>query len=268
MIKQEKHQWIVKSLQRPIEASEPPADTMRWMEQPKLNGVFARWDPTTQAFYSKRGIIFHRHLIPELYDEMIHSRSPHPLDGELWHEHLTLQQITGALGHERDYKKELPHSLRYVLYDYVPTHKPLMRYVERHETLKVFAENNDLDFIDHHYALTDTNCDGTIYRYINGIYKPGQGGNVLKVKSWKELDAIVVTPELGTGGTLFQNVMGALRCTAQIKGRTVEFYVGSGFTHEERIEFLENPPSKIKVRYLHLSPDGFPLNPSYLGIDI
>lgn len=46
------------------------------------------------------------------------------------------------------------------------------------------------------------------------------------------------------------------------------FNVGTGLSDSERIAFMANPPigKLIKVRYLNLSADGIPLNPSFLAV--
>lgn len=49
---------------------------------------------------------------------------------------------------------------------------------------------------------------------------------------------------------------------------TPTFKVGTGFDDSERISFMENPPigKLIRVRYLELTADGIPFNPSFIAV--
>ena len=70
--------------------------------------------------------------------------------------------------------------------------------------------------------------------------------------------------------------IGALTCSnaathpdmnpAILRDNTPLFNVGTGFSDVERIAYMQNPPigKMVKVRYLCLSADGIPLNPSFL----
>lgn len=229
-----------------------------WETWPKLNGVFARWDHSRKTFFSKRGIAFKEHLIPELYKK--YSIFDKSFDGEIWSPYLTLQQICGALSHERDEPAIYHSKLMYVPFD-VPYHGgPWSR---RHEVLFNHTEPTIIS-VKHSSYINQENCDGKVLRYSMGIYQPGPSGNVLKVKFWKDCEVDVIRPELGTATSLYAGVLGALRC----KFKNTEVSVGTGFSHEERIEFATNPPDRIKIKYLSLSQDGIPLNPSYTGLDL
>ncbi len=259
MIKQEVNPLIAPSIMRPIEVNrEPDLAAGKWVAQPKLNGVFARWDPKTRSFYSKRGIKFREHLIPHLY--LSHSQTLFPLDGELWSAELTLQQITGALSHERTDPAPYAGKIHYVAFD-APDYTFTKNYLARSNKLN----DSQYPIWEVPQNISDPQIDGTIYRYLPGTYERGPSGNVLKLKSWKDAEVRVVGYLAGTPGSLNDGALGALVC---VHPNGEQFSVGSGFSLEERLEFINNQPSHIKVRYLALSPDGIPLNPTYIGLDL
>lgn len=262
MITQERNESVARSIMRPVEISTSDAriyeDNPRWEAYPKLNGVFARWDPSRKTFFSKRGIIFKEHLIPELYRK--YAIFDKAFDGEIWSPSLTLQQICGALSHERNEPVPYHKQLLYIPFDapyFGGTWKQRRKVLFNHPEPTIIAVMYSPD-------ISEQNCDGRIYRFIDGIYQRGPSGNVLKAKFWKDCEVDVIRPELGTPTSLYAGVLGALRC----KFNNTEVSVGTGFSHEERIEFAVNPPSRIKIKYLSLSQDGIPLNPSYIGLDL
>ena len=262
MIKQERNESVARSIMRPTEISEEDAriyeDNPRWESYPKLNGVFARWDPSRGAFFSKSGVAFKNHLIPHLYRkyEMFNTT----FDGEIWSPELTLQQICGALSHERDEPAPYYKQLLYIPFD-APyfggpwTNRRIVLHTHPEPTIIALQYSPD---------ISQANCDGKVFRYLPGIYQRGESGNILKVKFWKDCEVDVIRAELGTPTSLYAGVLGALRC----KFNNTEVSVGTGFSHAERIEFATNPPDRIKIKYLSLSQDGIPLNPSYTGLDL
>ncbi len=260
MIKQERNESVARSIMRPVEISAEDGHRYLlksdWQSWPKLNGVFARWDPSRKTFFSKSGIAFKEHLIPHLYRKYSLFDT---FDGELWSPNLTLQQICGALSHERDEPAPYYRQILYIPFD-VPYEGG--SWIKR--CIRLYDHPEPTIVAVHKYLLDGDNCDGTIFRYKQGIYQAGESGNVLKVKFWKDCEIDVIRPELGTATSLYAGVLGALRC----KFKNAEVSVGTGFSHEERIEFAANPPSRIKIKYLSLSQDGIPLNPSYTGLDL
>ncbi len=262
MITQERNESVARSIMRPVEISADDArayeDNPRWEAYPKLNGVFARWDPTRQKFFSKRGIAFKEHLIPELYRK--YSIFNTTFDGEIWSPNLTLQQICGALSHERDEPAPYHAELLYVPFDVPYGYGP---WGQRSKVLFQHPEPTIVAAI-HSGLLNQENCDGKVFRYLDGIYQSGKSGNVLKYKFWQDCEVEVIRAERGTPTSSYNDVLGNLVC----KFRDTTVSVGSGFSHEERAEFIHNPPSRIKIKYLSLSQDGIPLNPSYIGLDL
>ncbi len=97
--------------------------------------------------------------------------------------------------------------------------------------------------------------------------------HLLKRKDWQD-DEFVCT-QLVEGEGRLKGTLGAVEClvTKIIDGESRiigRFHVGSGFTDGERDHFWNHPElivgRPIKVKYLVLSSDGIPLNPTVLAI--
>jgi hypothetical protein len=263
MIIQEKNESVERSIMRPVEISAEDAAKYsanpEWDTTPKLNGVFARWDPSRKKFFSKRGIMFNEHLIPHLYHK--YSIFENAFDGEIWSPTLTLQQICGALTHERDEPASYHKELLYIPFD-IPYYGATWN--DRWLKLEEHPEPTIVSLQFGNTIANKENCDGEVYRYKRGIYQSGESGNVLKYKFWKDCELDVLRAERGTPTSSYHDVLGNLVC----RFRNTIVSVGSGFSFEERAEFIHNPPPRIKIKYLSLSPDGIPLNPSYIGLDL
>lgn len=258
-----KDQEIADSIMRPVEIIDAPAPSHDWLISPKLNGVFARWEPG-RGLFSKRGILFRRRLIPHIYKALEDTSPNLALDGEIWAPSFMLGEITGALSHERDDTTPLAHMLKYHIFDAPLTFVP---YYRRHSRINALASNNILvvPYKEHtgeeHFPLNDT-FDGHIYRRRLGIYSAGPCNNVQKLKSWRDMELPVISVTLGYKHE--KSFMQALVCSV---GAT-SVSVGTGFSMNERALFNTHPPKSIKVRYINLSADGVPLNPSYIGLDL
>jgi hypothetical protein len=86
---------------------------------------------------------------------------------------------------------------------------------------------------------------------------------MLKRKDWHddEFECIGVDEGLGKRA----GKAGALVCKLT-NGKT--FGVGSGLTDAEAEHYLDNPPvgRKVKVKYLCLTSDGIPFNPTVIAV--
>lgn len=96
--------------------------------------------------------------------------------------------------------------------------------------------------------------------------------HLLKRKDWQD-DEFWCSGVVEGEGKL-QGMLGALRCIPNKlpmfgKISFPTFNVGSGLTDAERKHYWEHPPinQKIKIKYLVLSSDGIPLNPTILCIN-
>ena len=93
--------------------------------------------------------------------------------------------------------------------------------------------------------------------------------HLLKRKDWQDDEFVCVGVQEGEGK--YTGTLGALICRTMTSDRhavTHPFNVGSGLTDADRDHYWTNPPlgRLIKVKYLCLSSDGIPLNPTILAI--
>lgn len=100
--------------------------------------------------------------------------------------------------------------------------------------------------------------------------------HLLKRKDWQDDEFECYYTVEGEGK--LQGTLGALLCYAKgptkiglggkILSKCLPFSVGSGLTDSERQHYWQNPPigRLVKVKYLCLSSDGIPLNPTILAI--
>lgn len=95
--------------------------------------------------------------------------------------------------------------------------------------------------------------------------------HLLKRKDWQD-DEFECTGIIKGEGK-YQETLGAFICrntkqALETGCRLIEFSVGSGLTDSERDHYWANPPigRLVKVKYLVLSNDGIPLNPTILAI--
>ena len=91
--------------------------------------------------------------------------------------------------------------------------------------------------------------------------------HLLKRKDWQDDEFMCVSVVEGEGK--YTGSLGALECLVPKDGyNSRRFHVGSGLTDADRDHYWANPPigRLIKVKYLCLSSDGIPLNPTILAI--
>jgi DNA ligase-1 len=101
--------------------------------------------------------------------------------------------------------------------------------------------------------------EGLMLRQAQSKYVAGRSSTLLKVKSFKDDEAVVIGHQPGTGR--HKGRLGAL-LVRLASGK--EFAIGTGFSDKER----EKPPaigSTVTFKYQELSDGGVPRFPSYGG---
>lgn len=94
--------------------------------------------------------------------------------------------------------------------------------------------------------------------------------HLLKRKDWQDDEFVCVGVQEGEGK--YTGTLGAIICEPRVRRKLYEsqktFNVGSGLTDADRDHYWANPPlgRLIKVKYLCLSSDGIPLNPTILAV--
>lgn len=260
--------------------------------QPKLNGIRALYQRGT--FQSRDEKLWKepvlKHLVEQLreYSEVIGDRI---LDGELYVHGWRLQRINSAIAVNRlEPTPDTPH-VQFHVFDIVHNRRTFTdRWLEFSHDLRsqnfshihvvptdYIANTHQLDqffrlYTSHGYEGIMLRPDG-VYEFGEHLGKNGtitqfRSQYLWKHKQWQdgEFMCIGITPGEGKASI----GIGALIC----KGRMVPnenggwnpFCVGTGFDDSERIEFQRNPPfgRLVKIRYLELTKDGIPFNPSFL----
>lgn len=261
--------------------------------QSKLNGVRALYQ--AGVFQSRDGKIWKPGVLAHLQAELESVSAVldgRMLDGELYVHGWKLQKINGAIAVNRNEPSVDTPNVQYHVFD-SPSHDsfstrwftlakelralnlPHIRVVDTHNV----HSREHLDTWFHGY--TSQGYEGVMIRP-DGPYELGETPHgttkrsefLWKYKSWEdgEFECVEVTQGEGKAGI----GIGALVCQTHVYTnehgfRTQNhptFNVGTGFSDEDRILYMQNPPigKLVKVRYLCLSQDGIPLNPSFLAV--
>lgn len=101
--------------------------------------------------------------------------------------------------------------------------------------------------------LIDQGEEGIIVKLNSSPYEFKRSKHWLKIKRFHTIDVEITGWEYGTGKN--STVVGRLNCRLS---NGITFNVGSGFTDDQRVEFMENTPSIVEVAYQELTKDGKP----------
>jgi DNA ligase-1 len=111
------------------------------------------------------------------------------------------------------------------------------------------------------------NGEGVMLRQPGSYYEHKRSSTLLKMKTFYDDEAVVLSAELGSGK--YSNVMGKLH-VKWIKGihKGVNFKVGSGFDDAQRTSHKKLFPSGtiVKIKYFELTSTGKPRFPVFLGV--
>ena len=248
-------------LAHPWEESDP---TGWWMSE-KCDGVRSWW--TGDRFLSRLGNEFHA---PEWFKKLLPTT---PLDGELWIRRGQFQKTVSIV------KKLIPNDtewldITYVIFD-APTHGGTFE--ERLDSVKekylplnfggctgqvVWLDQIKCKSVQHlkEYlaSIEALGGEGVVLRQAGSLYEEGRSHTCLKVKTFRDGEAIVTGYTDGRGK--HKGRVGAL----VVKWGDKEFEIGTGLTDDDR----RNPPkigSKVTFRYTALSDAGLPKPASYVG---
>lgn len=238
------------------------ADLSGWWMSEKLDGVRAYWDG--KQFLSRLGNLYHA---PDWFIEGFPSV---PLDGELWIGRKKFQRTVSIV--RRQDKNDLWNEVRYLVFDAPAAgggFEDRMRFIK--DTL---AGRNPKFIQAHDHVLCKgipglraelarveaLGGEGLMLRQPGSEYHAGRSATLLKVKTFRDAEAVVLGHQPGEGR--HKGRLGAL--LVRLAGG-VEFAVGTGFSDRERAA----PPaigSTITFRYQELSDGGVPRFPSYVGV--
>lgn len=276
----------------------PRYDKFPCYVQPKLNGVRALYQ--AGSFQSRDEKLWKPNVLRHLTDQLIpHFGTETPiLDGELYVHGWRLQRINGAVAVNRNAPGEDTAKVEFHIFDVV---LPSTAFALRTMMLQDMFRDKDMPnikLVPTHSAGSRIAVDSLFHMHTasgyegvmlrpNGPYEYGETPHgttkrseyLWKYKCWEDDEFFCVGTTSGQGKADIG--IGALTCEAKVRGKVVDqhgefvewtnplrFNVGTGFDDAERIEYMQNPPigKLIKVRYLCLSADGIPLNPSFLAV--
>jgi DNA ligase-1 len=236
------------------------ADLAGWWMSEKLDGVRAYWDG--KQFLSRLGNIYHA---PDWFVEGLPDV---PLDGELWLDRKKFQRTVSIV--RRQDKSDHWKEIRFLVFDAPALNEDFERRLhflaDRLAGTKTpFARRHDharCKSLDHlREELTRVEAlggEGLMLRQPNSKYEVGRSATLLKVKTFHDAEAVVLSHQPGKGR--HKGRLGAL--LVQLAGGT-QFAVGTGFSDAER---SAPPPvgSVITFRYQELSDAGVPRFPSFV----
>lgn len=273
--------------------------------QPKLNGVRALAQNVDGAIVmqSRDEKLWTYSFLREVYDELkqvyaagksFFGKDWNPLlDGELYVHGWRLQDINAAIAVNRKERTEKTGRVQYHLFDTIPnlTSSFTDRWIG---FSSLISDIGDLSF-PHIYIVPTHRCDNNeeLQRYFHHYTSLGYEGVILRTdepyfvgetahgtqyrsktlwkhKQWEDGEFYCVSTKPGEGKASIG--IGALVLDANNKNNAKAevhyFKVGTGFTDEDRISFAQNPPigKLVRVRYLELTRDGIPFNPSFIAV--
>ena len=236
-------------------------DVSQYWYSEKLDGIRAYW--TGLHLVTRNG---NRINAPKWFTDVL---PDYPLDGELWagrgNFHLVQQTVLDKIPIESAWQR-----INFMLFD-MPYAEG--NYQKRYDVIKhlVSAMNaNHIKYVEHHAIQSEMNLfeqlnrisqydgEGVMLRKVSSRYQAGRSSDLLKLKRFKDAEAVVIGYKPGTGRLI--GMMGAM--LVQLPDGT-EFYIGSGFTDEMR----RSPPavgSTITFRHNGYTHNGKPRFARYL----
>jgi DNA ligase-1 len=237
------------------------ADLSGWWMSEKLDGVRAYWDG--KQFLSRQGNLYHAP------DWFVAGLPATVLDGELWIGRKKFQRTVSIV--RRQDKTELWKEVRFLIFD---APEAGGGFEERMKHLgEMLGGGLAYAAVHEQRVCKDVGClreelarvealggEGLMLREPGSKYEAGRSTTLLKVKSFKDAEAIIIGHQPGAGK--HKGKLGAL--LLRMPDGT-EFAVGTGLSDRERA----NPPAigaAVTYRYQELSEGGVPRFPSFVGV--
>ena len=238
-------------------------DFSDWLMSEKLDGVRGYWDG--RRLLSKSGKPFDP---PAAFTRNF---PDFPVEGELWGGRSTFEKTIGIV------KQQGPHDgwleLQFAIFDapkapggFETRLNQAAQWFDEHPSQYAFI-------IEHRPVVSQEHLDRTLHRIEalggEGIilrrrgspYTPGRSRDILKVKRYDDMEAVVIAHLPGKGRNAGR--MGALLVV--LPDRNIKFKIGTGFSDAVR----EDPPpigSLVTFKYYGFYASGMPRFPSFLRI--
>lgn len=233
-----------------------------WLMSEKLDGVRAVWDG--KKLLTRQGNPLFPH--PDFTDNF----PPFPLDGELWTEPNDFEKIASIVNDGNTSLRWL--QLTYNIFE-VPDTKgdfftrmaKVRQWFRYHPTpyVKVIKQIPVVSRAQLDRFLTEIERkggEGVMVKNPYAPYTPGRTPNLLKVKSYDDMEGRVIGYKTGKGK--FKGLVGSLHIELE-KG--IRFYLGSGLTLKDR----KDPPplgSIVTFKYYGFTKSGKPRFASFMRL--
>lgn len=238
-------------------------DLENYLVSEKLDGIRARWDG--KNLISRQGNIINalKWFTQNFPSQLI--------DGELWISRNQFELVSGIvrtqIPDESGWKK-----VKFMVFD-LPANKEI--FANRYEEMKKLANAANSPYLQiieqskiaNHTALMQrlnlvvkNGGEGLMLHRATSIYKAARSDDILKVKTYEDAEATVISYVGGQGK--YKNMMGALMVENKDK---IRFKIGGGFSDEQR----KNPPkigSVITYKYYGLTKNNIPRFASFIRI--
>lgn len=241
---------------------DPKIDIKGWWMSEKLDGVRGYW--TGEEMISRSGNPFR---VPKWFTKNFPST---PLDGELWIGRRQFSELVGII------RRKVPDAgwekVRYLIFDapraaggFEKRLDVARRWFRQHpnsytEVLKQQICENEMHLRRKLGEIEGLGGEGLMLRKPDSAYTVGRSYDLLKVKTFKDEEALVIKHLPGWGKHAGR--LGALLVELP---NGIQFSIGTGFTDRER----ENPPpvgSTITFKYYGFHESGIPRFASFLRI--
>jgi len=238
-------------------------DFSDWLMSEKLDGVRGYWDG--RRLLSKSGQPFDP---PAAFTRNF---PDFPIEGELWGGRSTFEKTIGIV------KQQGPHDgwleLQFAIFD-VPKApggfetrlRQAAEWFDEHPSEYAFVIEHRPVVSQQHldselHRIEKLGGEGIILRRRGSPYTPGRSRDVLKVKSYDDMEGVVIGQLPGKGRNAGR--MGAL--LVALPDRNIKLKIGTGFSDAVR----EDPPpigSRITFKYYGFYASGIPRFPCFLRI--
>ena len=235
-------------------------DVTGWWMSEKLDGVRAYWDG--KQFLSRQGNIFYA---PDWFTLGLPLM---PLDGELWIDRKAFQRTVSVV--RRQDKPDIWKEVKYLVFDAPDARggfesrlewlgSVMPKWGNRHAQVHQHTECEGTDSLLAELKRVEAlGGEGLMLREPGSKYVLGRSSTLLKVKTFHDAEAVVVSHEPGKGK--HKGRLGAVNVRMP---NGTQFAVGTGFTDKQR----EAPPAvgaTITYRYQELTDGGVPRFPSFV----
>lgn len=236
-------------------------NTAEYWKSEKLDGIRAIWNGKALKTRSGKSLI-----APEWFTEALPN---FPVEGELWagrgNFHIVQQTVLDKTPHTQSWKKisfmlfDMPHAagdFRKRYFNIVHTVNQIdVEHIKYVVHTPIASEAELFHYLDN---VSGESGEGVMLRKVTSRYQAGRSTDILKLKKFHDAEARVIGYRVGRGK--YQGMLGSLLVKLD---NGIEFYIGSGFSDDQR----KHPPeigSTVTFRHNGYTDNGVPKFARYL----